>query len=54
MREFLAMGGYAEYVWLAYGTTLVVMIGNLIAAWRSLQRTSARLRHRLGRVNPRR
>ena len=36
MSEFLDMGGYAPYVWTAYGITLVVIVLN---AW------SARRRH---------
>ncbi|MEL6200045.1 MAG: heme exporter protein CcmD [Pseudomonadota bacterium] len=28
MLEFLAMGGYALYVWSAFGVTLVVLAGN--------------------------
>jgi heme exporter protein D len=29
--DFLAMGQYAEYVWLAYGLTALVFAGNLLA-----------------------
>jgi heme exporter protein D len=28
--EFLAMGGYAFYVWTSYGLTLVVLLANII------------------------
>lgn len=28
--EFLAMGGYAAYVWSAYGLTLAVLILNIV------------------------
>ncbi|GIT15192.1 MAG: hypothetical protein CM1200mP36_09480 [Gammaproteobacteria bacterium] len=28
------MGGYAAYVWSAYGITLIVLIGNIWAAYR--------------------
>ncbi len=34
MTEFFAMGGYAGYVWTAYGITLVVMVLNAWAARR--------------------
>ena len=34
MSEFLAMGGYAAYVWPAYGITLVVLVLNAAAARR--------------------
>jgi heme exporter protein D len=30
MAEFLDMGGYAAYVWSAYGISLVVLILNII------------------------
>lgn len=29
LHHFLAMGGYAMYVWPAYGITLLVFLGNL-------------------------
>ena len=34
MDAFLAMGGYAAYVWPAFGLTLLVLIGLL---WQSLR-----------------
>ncbi len=37
MMDFLAMGGYAEYVWPAYGLTLMVIVINMIAARRRLR-----------------
>jgi heme exporter protein D len=30
MQEFFAMGGYAFYVWTAYGITLIVLVANII------------------------
>ncbi len=30
MQDFLAMGGYAFYVWSAYGLTAIVLIGLLL------------------------
>ncbi len=49
MSEFLYMGGYAFYVWTAYGIALVVMVANLL--WprrreRQLLRSIARLARR--------
>ena len=35
MSEFLQMGGYAAYVWSAYGITLIVLVVNIWAAFRS-------------------
>jgi heme exporter protein D len=31
MSDFLAMGGYAFYVWGAYGVTALVIVAELIA-----------------------
>ena len=30
VQEFFAMGGYAFYVWPAYGLTLIVLVANII------------------------
>ncbi len=46
MIEFLAMGGYAGYVWTAYGITLSVLAFNIWAA-RRLRRSA--LRHAASR-----
>lgn len=35
MREFLAMGGYAGYVWSAYAIALGVLVVNVILARRA-------------------
>lgn len=32
MTEFLAMGGYAAYVWSAFGLTFAVLVINVLAA----------------------
>lgn len=34
MQAFLAMGGYAAYVWSAFGLTLLMLLGLL---WQSLR-----------------
>jgi heme exporter protein D len=39
MKEFLDMGGYAAYVWPAYGLTLVVVVLNIVWARRQLARS---------------
>lgn len=45
MSEFLSMGGYAIYVWPAYGVTLIGLIGAslycVIAYERARQRVEA-------------
>ena len=46
-NEFFAMGGYAFYVWCAYGLTLTVLGGVLLAPllrYRQLQRELTRRR----------
>ncbi len=56
MADFLAMGGYAEFVWGAFGCWLVCMIFNIVSARRrirwSLEQAAvaaARQRHRMAR-----
>ena len=34
MSQFFAMGGYAAYVWPAYGATVLVLGGLSYAIWR--------------------
>ncbi len=50
MSDFLSMGGYAEWVWSAFGLTVVVLIGNVVAAGRRYRQAIERLQVRLGRV----
>jgi heme exporter protein D len=44
MIDFFDMGGFAPYVWSAYGITLVVMLGNVWAAKRLLAKNLERLK----------
>lgn len=53
MSEFLAMGGYAKYVWPAFGITAIVLVVNLLAARRQLRQTRERLQLRLVRQSGR-
>jgi heme exporter protein D len=46
LTSFLAMGGYAAYVWPAYGLTVIVLVGLLLwslGAYRRRQRELERL-----------
>jgi len=43
VKEFLAMGGYAAYVWTAYGMTTIVIVLNVWSAQRRLRRVRADL-----------
>jgi heme exporter protein D len=50
MNDYLAMGGYAAFVWPAYGLSAIVMIGLVVTAWRTLrarERDLATLRDQL-------
>lgn len=38
LTDFLEMGGYAVFVWPAFGLAAVVMVGLLIATLRQLRR----------------
>jgi len=53
LQNFLEMGGYAEYVWPAYGLTALVLLWNWWAARRSETEAqiAARRRTELAREN---
>ncbi len=43
MSQFLAMGGYAAYVWPAYGASAIGLGGAVVLVWRAYRRVTARL-----------
>ena len=43
MSEFFAMGGYAAFVWPAYGVTFVGLGGAIVLVWRGYTRARAKL-----------
>ena len=45
MREFLEMGGYAAFIWPAYGVTLLVLALLVVYSVRRLRRRLAELAH---------
>ena len=50
MNDYLEMGGYAAFVWPAYGLSIIVMLGLAITAWRGVkvrERDLAKLRDQL-------
>jgi heme exporter protein D len=52
MAEFFAMGGYATYVWSAYGAAVVVLVGLVVATVvrrHNSRRNLAALEHLRGR-----
>nr|VFK41268.1 MAG: heme exporter protein D [Candidatus Kentron sp. SD]VFK46994.1 MAG: heme exporter protein D [Candidatus Kentron sp. SD]VFK79948.1 MAG: heme exporter protein D [Candidatus Kentron sp. SD] len=49
MMEFLHMGGYAPYVWSAYGLAFVVLLVNLIQPMLRQRRIERELIRGMGR-----
>lgn len=43
MSQFFAMGGYAAFVWPAYGVTTLVLLGLLLGAVLRLRRNRKRV-----------
>ena len=37
MQDFFDMGAYSSFIWAAYITTAVVMVGLFVASWRRLR-----------------
>jgi heme exporter protein D len=60
--EFIAMGGHGLYVWLAYGSTIFVMISSTVVLMLATRRQMSQLRwqvqvdrdakHRTNRAEP--
>jgi heme exporter protein D len=46
--EFLSMGGYAVYVWPAYGIAMLVVLLNAVLPGRRLRRQLAALKQKHG------
>lgn len=51
-HEFLLMGGFAAYVWPAYGIAALVLIGNAVFPLRRLKRRLAELKLKHARGRP--
>lgn len=43
MSAFFAMGGYAAFVWPAYGLTIVALAATIGIVWRRYARAKAKL-----------
>jgi heme exporter protein D len=43
MNDYLAMGGYAAFVWPAYGLSVLVMAALLLSSWRGLKQREREL-----------
>jgi len=51
MMEWLAMGGYAGYVWGSYGVTLAVIVGELFQLAQRRRRALLRARAELEAID---
>ena len=49
MSDFLAMGGYAQFVWSAFGVTAFVLVANIFAARKRFRVTLEHLSIRAAR-----
>ena len=49
LHEFLYMGGYAAYVWSAYGLSLVIMLLNLVLPFKTEKKILQAVRKRQAR-----
>ncbi len=49
LNNFFSMGGYAAYVWSAYGISFIVLFLNIFLAVRNERKTIDALKKRLGR-----
>ncbi|PKM11884.1 MAG: heme exporter protein CcmD [Gammaproteobacteria bacterium HGW-Gammaproteobacteria-3] len=50
-QDFWAMGGYAFYVWMAYGLTLVILVINIVIPVWQRKRFIQQIRNRQKRSN---
>ncbi len=51
--QFLQMGGYARFMWPAYGVALSLLLFNVLGARRALRMAKADARRRLAREQTR-
>ena len=47
LADFVAIGGYARYVWGSYGLFAIVMVANVVVQLRRARRIRARLEREL-------
>lgn len=48
IQHILAMGGYAGYVWSAYGLAALILLGNFGLAWHNRRTIERKLRTHFG------
>lgn len=51
LMSYLAMGGYAQFVWPAYGVAILVLGGFALSSWRRLK-AAQRALDRLAEADP--
>lgn len=51
LQQFLAMGGYAQYVWPAYGVTFLVLIVNIFLPVLKYKKLLFRIRNTTHTIN---
>lgn len=44
LNDYLTMGGYAAFVWPAYGVAALILVGFAIDSWRRVTKAEAALR----------
>ncbi|HVI90309.1 MAG TPA: heme exporter protein CcmD [Dongiaceae bacterium] len=44
MRDYLSMGGYAPFIWPAYGVAAVILVAFAVDSWRRVHQATAALR----------
>ena len=44
MRDYLSMGGYAPFIWPAYGVAAVILIAFAVDSWRRVHQATTALR----------
>ena len=54
LSEFLAMGGYAAYVWPAFAIAVVLMVGLFLESLRAARHSEALLEELRAKVRPQR
>ena len=54
LSTYLAMGGYASFVWSAYGIAAIVLGGITVASWRRYRASQDALERLQQRAGPRR
>jgi len=52
LQQFLAMGGYAFYVWTAYGVAAALLIINVVTAVVHDKQIKRRLQKQMARLKP--